>query len=319
MLSDGFPLFGFHRTSWLGSERRVQHWNDFSMFPWISWVHLLSISAYSLNLEVSASSCVRYLVIMCSVSVLLHPPMVFTAVSAMGLLAFLTCSNVTAAFSEPWHHDTSLPRLNYNVLVGFFAFVSTPFLATIEESSAKQRISMIDDNDKCIPKWGSLKESNLSRTLWWMLQLRGWPELFQHKHASPGCIPPAHCDAWIKLQIRNDAMKGCGGKNSVPGCSRLKTSKRLANFCLFKSFLDSAMLKHAENLFRGSSNSNTNSGGYWWHVVQCYERSHGFSPLSAGCNFQQRAMCSLLAALRNWLLRGTDSGSKYHSPSKSIN
>ena len=57
MLSDGFPLFGFHRTSWLGSERRVQQWDDFSMFPWISSVHLLSMSAYSLNLEVSASSC----------------------------------------------------------------------------------------------------------------------------------------------------------------------------------------------------------------------------------------------------------------------
>lgn len=56
MLSDGFPLFGFHRTS--------------------------------------------YLVIMCSVSVLLHPPIVFTAVSAMGLLAFLTCSNLTAGFSD---------------------------------------------------------------------------------------------------------------------------------------------------------------------------------------------------------------------------
>ena len=106
-----------------------------------------------------------------------------------------------------------------------------------------------DDDDKCIPKWGSLKESNLSRTLWWMLQLRGWPELFQHKHASPGCITPAHCDAWIKFQIRNDAMKGCGGKQ----CSRMfqvKTRQRLANFCLSKSFLDSAMLKHAEAIPR---------------------------------------------------------------------
>ena len=65
----------------------------------------------------------------------------------------------------------------------------------------------------------------------------------------PRLHPPAHCDAWIKFQIRNDAMKGCGGKQ----CSRMfqvKTRQRLANFCLSKSFLDSAMLKHAEAIPR---------------------------------------------------------------------
>ena len=128
-------------------------------------------------------------------------------------------------------------------------------------------------------------------------------------------LPTQACEPWSHPPAHD--TKGCGGMR----CSRMfqvKTSKRLPNFCLFKIFLENQCWNML-NLFRGSSNSNTNSGGYRWHVVQRYERGHGFSPLSAGCNFHQRAMCSLLAALRNWLLRGTDSGSKYHSASKSIN